>query len=89
MAGKSVLPVLSEIQKNLLLGITHRRDSPQHLVRRVQIILLATEGNNDHQIAPQVGLSVRTILTWRHRWLKQQDNINALEAKGDEKALKE
>jgi len=93
MARKSVAPQLSSVQRDLLLSITKRRDSPQHLVRRVQIILLASESQLDIHIAPQVGLYVKTVRLWRHRWNARQDTLNAIEAKsaadGDEKALKD
>ena len=57
MAGKSLSPPLSDIQKTILKKIILRRDSPQHLVRRVRIVLLAAEGYNNKQIAPQDGHS--------------------------------
>ena len=55
-----------------------RRDSAQHLVRRVQIILLASESQLDFHIAPQVGLYVKTVRLWRHRWNAQQETLNAV-----------
>jgi len=93
MAGKSLSPPLSDIQKTILTKIILRRDSPQQLVRRVRIVLLAAEGYNNKQIAPQVDLCQETVRTWRTRWNKQQETLNALEnalaAQDDEKALKE
>jgi putative transposase len=87
MARTSTLPTLSKIQKDFLVSLTKRRDSPQHLVRRVRIVLLAAEQQNDEQIAPQVDLCVKTVRTWRHRWNHQAEQLAAVEAKGDEKAL--
>jgi len=89
MARKSVTPQLSEPQKNILLSITKRRDSPQHLVRRARTVLLAGEGQTDKEIAPQAHLCQRSVRTWRHRWNQQQAKINAVEADGNEKALQE
>jgi putative transposase len=85
--GKVRPPPLSAIQKKLLVFLTKRRDSPQHLVRRIRIILLASEKQNAEQIAPQVGLCVKTVRTWRHRWNDQAEQLTVIEAKGDEKAL--
>ena len=55
MARKATVPQLSESQKNILLGIIQRRDSSQHLVQRVQVVLLAAEGQTNKSIAPQIG----------------------------------
>jgi len=88
MARRALFPQLSERQKNLLLFITKRRDSAQHLVRRAQIVLLAAELQNDPQIAPRVGLCERTVQTWRLRWCKQKSTLDTLEAADDEKALR-
>ena len=89
MARKSVVPKLSEVQKNILLAITKRRDSPQQLVERVHVVLLASEHQTDRQIAFQVELCQRSVWTWRTRWNAQQEKIDAVEAEGNEKALRE
>jgi hypothetical protein len=90
------VPTLSEIQTVILSEITKRRDSPQHLVKRVNIILLAAKHQFDPQIVTQVGLSVKTVRLWRHRWNAQQENFNAIESAiaseesdVDDKALKD
>jgi putative transposase len=89
MARKSVIPKLSEVQKNILLAITKRRDSSQQLVRRARVVLLAAEQQTDIQITPQVDLCQRSVWTWRTRWNAFQEKIDAVEADGNEKALKE
>ena len=87
MARKPVTLQLSETQKNILLAITKRRSSPQHLIRRVKVVLLAAQGQNNKEIAPQVGLNRKSVGTWRIRWGKEQEKINVFEADGNEKAL--
>ena len=67
MARKSIPPKLSEVQKRLLLTIVKRRDSAQHLVQRVHVILLAATGQANDKIAPQVELCQETVRTWRTR----------------------
>lgn len=89
MARKAPIPKLSELQKNILIGIVKCRDSAQHLVRRVRVVLLAAEGQNNKQIAPQVGLGVETVRTWRTRWNRQQEKIDAVEVDGNENTLQE
>lgn len=88
MARKSVTPELSEVQKTILLAITRCRDSSQHLVRRVRAVLLAAEGQDNKKIASQVGLCQNTVRTWRIRWIEQTERLTAIEAEGDEKALR-
>ena len=88
MARRAILPQLSEIQKHILLSITKLRASGQHLVRRVRIVLLASEGYTNEDIAPQVPCHVNTAQTWRSRWNQQQATLATLEATGDEKALR-
>jgi len=92
LARKSSPIQLSEIQQDILLEIVKRRDSPQHLVKRVQIVLLSVKGINDNDAALQLKLHRNTVLTWRHRWNAQQETLSVIEAKaaaeGDEKALK-
>jgi len=89
MPRKCGVPVWSARQKHILSEITKRRDSPQHLAKRVQIVLLAAEQQFDPAIVAQVGLYVKTVRLWRHRWLAQQENLHAIEAQEDEKALKD
>ena len=89
MARKSVIPKLSEVQKSILLAITKRHNSPQQLVGRVRVVLLASENQDNIQIASQVGLCQETVRTWRTRWNAQQEKIDTIEADGNEKALRE
>ena len=89
MARKATIPLLSETQKNILDKIVKRRDSPQQLVRRAKTVLLASKGQTNKSIAPQIGLCQDTVRTWRTRWNKQQDKIDAIEADGNENALQE
>jgi len=89
MARKSVIPQLSETQKKILDDIVKRRDSAQHLVRRANTVLLAAQGQNDKTIVPQTHCCQRSVRTWRNRWNHQQEKINAVEADGNDKALRE
>jgi putative transposase len=89
MARKSVVPQLSETQKNILEEIVKRRDSAQQLVRRAKTVLLAAEGQDNKKIVPQTHFCQRSVRTWRNRWNKQQKKIDAIEADGNEKALLE
>ena len=51
MGKKSTTPQLSASQKNIWLSLTKRRDSAQHLVQRVRIVLLAAAGHPTHTVS--------------------------------------
>ncbi len=89
MARKAAIPQLSDVQKNILIAVAKCRDSAQQLARRVRAVLLAAEGQNNKQIARQVHLSQGTVRTWRNRWNRQQEKIDAVQADGNENALRE
>jgi putative transposase len=41
----------------------------QQIAKRAQIILLANAGQSDGQISRRVGVSRKTVWSWRNRWL--------------------
>jgi predicted NBD/HSP70 family sugar kinase/transposase-like protein len=51
--------------------------NPGALALRARIVLLATEGRRDAEIARQLGVSRQTVGTWRHRW--HSDGLAGLE----------
>jgi len=51
--------------------------------------LLAADGQNDQQIVSQVDYCNDSVRTWRNRWNNQQEKIDAIEADGNEKTLRE
>ncbi len=52
--------------------LVRRHSTPQQVARRGRIILGASAGLNNSQIARQVGLDVDTVRFWRNRWLGLQ-----------------
>lgn len=56
-------------RKGRLNSIVDRPSSPQGLVRRARIVLLAYAGWPNAQIAEQLGCAVNTVRTWRHRFV--------------------
>lgn len=52
-----------------LIALTRRHTTPQQLVPRARIVLLAAEGKNNAQIAQELGVSVDMVRLWRRRWL--------------------
>ena len=70
MRGPKPAPVvlLAETRQELE-GLVRRHTLPQQLALRGRIILAATDGFNNSQIARKLNLDVDTVRLWRHRWL--------------------
>ena len=62
--------ILSESEKTELVRLTKQHKTPQQIVKRAQIILLAGQGNNNRQIMRQLGCSRDMVRLWRARWLE-------------------
>jgi transposase len=62
--------VLGSRRKARLEAIARRPSSPQALVRRARIVLLAYQGWANARIAGQLGCSAGTVRTWRRRFVR-------------------
>ena len=62
--------VLGSRRKAKLEAIVRRPSSPQALVRRARIVLLAHQRWPNAQIAAELGCSAGTVRTWRHRFAR-------------------
>lgn len=60
---------LDKTSLEALIVLTRRHTTPQQLVPRARIVLLAAEGKNNAQIAQELGVSVDMVRLWRRRWL--------------------
>jgi putative transposase len=73
MRGPKPAPVsLSQAERRELEVLVRRHGTPQQLALRARIILAATEGKNNRQIARELGICVETVRHWRTRWLGLQ-----------------
>ncbi len=83
MSGPSPLTIeLSQKQQAMLQQILRRHTSTQRLVRRVQIILKAHQGENNEQIGRQLQLNRNSVAKWRRRWQEGALKLGVLESKG-------
>ena len=60
---------LSEAERRELEALVRQHRTPQQLAMRARIILVAAAGQNNSQLARQVGVDVATVRLWRTRWL--------------------
>jgi transposase len=59
---------LDEKTSQALADLIRRYSTPQQLVLRARIIVLAANGKNHTQIARELGVSVDMARLWRNRW---------------------
>ena len=68
---KSAAPLyISDQERSLLLRLSHAPSTPQGIVMRVRVVLLAGEGLANHTIAQKLSTSRPTVLLWRDRFKK-------------------
>jgi len=61
------LPI-SERQKKLLEKYESKRDSAQHIVKHIKTVLRATQGESNFSTTKLIGVTPKTVKTWRYRW---------------------
>jgi transposase len=59
---------VAESHKRLLASWVRAGRTPQRVMRRARIVLLAAEGKSVRAIAEAVGVSTRTVILWRRRY---------------------
>jgi transposase len=64
--------MLTEDERRTLEQWARRPKSAQRLALRARIVLAAAEGDNNTQIARQLGVDADTVRLWRMRWLGLQ-----------------
>ncbi len=57
----------SDTQESLE-ALTRRHSTPQQIVIRARIILLAADGKNNTKIKDELGVSIDMVRLWRKRW---------------------
>lgn len=68
MAGNAAKVIITERQQETLKHLIRSPSTPQALVARCRIVLLAFEKVSNEDIAQQVGLERHAVGLWRRRW---------------------
>ena len=70
--GRAVAIVLDEAEKRELTALTRKHGAPQSIAERARIVLAATSGLNNKEIAAKVGVCAATAGTWRNRFAERR-----------------
>jgi putative transposase len=63
---------LSDGEGDQLQQLINRHNTPQQIVLRAKIILMASEGQNHREIARNLGINRQMARLWRNRWLETE-----------------
>jgi putative transposase len=90
MPHPSAIPLkVSSAQQEVLQHLMRRSTSPQRLVRRGKIILAAAAGTSNTKITQDLQVDHETVRLWRARWGAALSRLEAIEATGKPKLLKQ
>lgn len=70
---------LSLRQKTILEQIARQTTNPYRLVRRVQLVLGAGQGESNSTLSRQLVLSRNQVQVWRERWLLASESLGQAE----------
>jgi putative transposase len=80
---------VSILQLDILEQMVRRSTSAQRLVKRAQIILEAFKGTSNTKISQQQHMDYETVRRWRDRWRAAESRLQAIEATGEPKRLRQ
>ena len=63
---------LSDGSRHQLHQLSKRHNTPQQIVLRAKIILMASEGQNHREIARSIEINRQMARLWRNRWLESE-----------------
>lgn len=78
---------LSPKQEEHLKQLCRRRSSAQQQVKRARIILAASRGTSNSEIAGSLSCDRNTVRLWRERWLAATSKLAELELEESEKVV--
>ena len=89
MPGPQPIPIeLNSESHQALDKLTRQHSTPQQLVTRARIVLLAAYGKPNRRIANELGVTVGMVRLWRNRWFSfaniPLDELTARERLEDE-----
>ena len=86
MSRKALQIAVSEQVSELLMGSIKKRNIESHYQKRMHIIHLSSLGNENQDIARELGCSPVTVRKWRKRWKTFEGVIKQTEMEIDNKS---
>lgn len=87
--GPKPAPIcISQRERTILEDIVRRRQSPQYEVVRASIILEASLGKRNQQIADKLGIGRDMVRQWRKRWKGAAEQLRELGSAENDKDLR-
>ena len=74
--------ILSEKVLEILNSLIRKHNCPQSLIRRVNIILMASKGISNVEISNQLKINRNTVKHWRNKWANAAITIDTSEVNG-------
>lgn len=79
MKRQAIKIELTQRQREILEKMERATHTPLNLIQRSRIILMASKGLNNSEIACQCHINRNTVKKWRNRWAKETPEINQIE----------
>jgi len=70
---------MTVLQYEILSEITRTRSTWQQVSKRIQILLLGSEGHSNADISRKLGIAVNTVRAWRERWSSGYESLEKFE----------
>jgi len=80
MAAQALPPLeMTERHYTLLERHTRKRNTGNHEVKRIKILLKASTGQSNYSISKELSIRVETVRTWRARWAACYEQLSIFE----------
>jgi putative transposase len=70
---------LTDNQKRILEQFANGTHTPQHLMNRAKIVLLAAKGNSNYSIEQELNATNHTVIKWRNKYFAAADKLEKIE----------
>ncbi len=69
---------LSDVDQQALEKLANRPSTSQQIAERARIVLKASEGKNNAEIARMLDVSIKMVRQWRRRWIDTSEQSKAV-----------
>lgn len=69
---------MTDIFRGILESLSRESSLSVSMNKRVQIVLMGSEGLSNYRIAKQLGVDVNTVIKWRSRWSKAFSSLSRI-----------